>query len=99
MSFQTSAHGGSKNNEDDDCESWTVYDEATDNRDTVATVPKTGDEEYDDNVTFRNVKAIAAVPDLIRAVAAAVNWFGELGNDDGAQGLLDELRAAMRKAL
>ena len=45
-----------------------------------------------------NVKLIAAAPDLLAVVKMAANWFGELGNDDGAQGLLDDLRAAIAKA-
>lgn len=39
-----------------------------------------------------------AVPDLLAVVKSAANWFGELGNDDGAQGLLDDLNAAITKA-
>jgi hypothetical protein len=40
----------------------------------------------------------AAAPDLLAVVESAACWFGELGNDDGAQGLLDDLRAAIAKA-
>lgn len=46
-----------------------------------------------------NACLIAAAPDLLRVVQSAAGWFGELGNDDGAQGLLDDLRAAIRKAI
>lgn len=45
-----------------------------------------------------NARLIAAAPDLLAVVESAANWFGELGNDDGAQGLLDDLRAAIAKA-
>lgn len=45
-----------------------------------------------------NAKLIAAAPDLLAVAKAAACWFGELGNDDGAQGLLDDLRAAIAKA-
>jgi hypothetical protein len=45
-----------------------------------------------------NARLIAAAPDLLAVCRSAANWFGELGNDDGAQGLLDDLLAAIAKA-
>lgn len=54
------------------CEQWLVRDEETDNRDVVAVIPKTGDEEYDDEVTYRNAKLIKAAPDLLEALKQLV---------------------------
>lgn len=41
------------------CDHWLIRDPMTDNNDIVAIVPKTGDEEYDHEVVFENVKTIA----------------------------------------
>ncbi len=78
-----------ENDEAKDCESWRIFALSTDNHDTVADVPKTGDEEYDE-VTFENVKRLVAcwnacdglpdpsvVPKLIAALKAAestIRW-------------------------
>jgi hypothetical protein len=35
---------------------------------------------------------------LVSVLKSAENWFGELGNDDGAQGLLDDIRDAIANA-
>jgi len=43
-------------------EQWLICDENTDNFDVVAIVPKTGDEEYDDRVTYPTVKLLTAAP-------------------------------------
>lgn len=45
-----------------------------------------------------NALLLAAAPELLAACKSAACWFGELGNDDGAQGLLDDLRAVIAKA-
>ena len=48
--------------------------------------------------TEANAYLSAAAPELLAACRSAASWFGELGNDDGAQGLLEDLRAALAKA-
>lgn len=47
---------------------WVVRDEDTNNRDIVAVVPKTGDEGYDNTVTYPNARLIAAAPELLAAL-------------------------------
>lgn len=43
-----------------------IRNENTDNYDVVATVPMTGDEEYDEDVTVTNANQIAATPVLVK---------------------------------
>ena len=52
-------------------EQWLIRDLDTDNADIIAVIPKTGDEEYDDQVTYPNVKLLTAAPKLLQAVRSA----------------------------
>lgn len=52
----------------DNCEQWIVRDFDTENRDIVAVIPKTGDEDYDNAVTWPNAQLVAASPDLLSAL-------------------------------
>lgn len=44
------------------------------------------------------VAAVNNFDGLVSVLRSAENWFGELGHDDGAQGLLDDIRLALAKA-
>ncbi len=60
-------------------EQWLIRDLDTDNADIIAVVPKTGDEEYDDKVTYPNVKLMTDAPRLKRLLTAAyehLKWCG-----------------------
>lgn len=46
-------------------EQWLIRDLDTDNHDIIAVVPKTGDEQYDDRVTYPNVKLLTAAKRLL----------------------------------
>lgn len=52
----------------DPCDQWLIRDPSTDNNDIVAAIPKTGDEEYDNDVVFANVETIANAKKNERAV-------------------------------
>lgn len=67
-----------ENNEDDDCESWAIVSESTDNRDIVAIISKTGDEDYDHRATWKNAELIAAAPDMLEALEAWIAHDGEV---------------------
>lgn len=57
-------------------EQWLIRDEDTNNFDVVAIVPKTGDEEYDDRVTYPIGKLLTAAPlmlALLQQVVAAAD--------------------------
>ena len=61
----------------------TIHDRDTDNGDTVATVPLTGDHEYDRDVTTANARLIAAAPELLEACIEAL----EVLDDCEARGM------------
>lgn len=54
--------------------------------------------EISEGEAAANACLVEAAPELLAALKAAENWFGELGNDDGAQGLLDDIRSTIAKA-
>lgn len=51
------------------CEQWLIRDLHTDNKDIVAAVPKTGDEEYDNDYVYPLVRSIALMPEMQRVLA------------------------------
>lgn len=51
---------------------WLIRDEATDNRDIVATIPRIGDEDYDNSVMLPVARLIAAAPELLEACKTAL---------------------------
>lgn len=68
----------------DACHQWLIVDDAT--KSIVATVPKTGDEDYDHNETFANVRLISAAPQLLAAlqyIVAIADGEGEVAYTTG----------------
>ena len=57
-------------NDEDWHEQWKIIATDTDNGDVIAFVPKSGDEEYDDDVTYANARLIAAAPELLATCEA-----------------------------
>lgn len=60
---------------------WLIRDNATDNCDVVASIPKTLDEEYDNNVVWPNGRLIAAAPLLLRQVRLLTEYLSEAAID------------------
>jgi hypothetical protein len=56
------------------CEQWLIRDNATDNRDIVAAVPKTGDEQYDNEVTYRNVVVLTLANETMECLRELLEW-------------------------
>lgn len=61
-------------------ENWLIRDPNTDGNDIVAIVPKTGDEQYDNDVTYPLVRLLAAAPELLAMLRAMVKEFGHSNN-------------------
>jgi hypothetical protein len=59
------------------CDNWLVTNDGADHTEIVAIVPKTGDEEYDNDVTFPRVLFISALPELLKALSDCVDAYVE----------------------
>lgn len=79
-------------NDEESLDQWLVRAPSTDNNDIVATVPKTGDSEYDNEVVYFNAHLIAAAPELLDALKCI------LAITDRNHVAWDAARAAIAKA-
>lgn len=55
-------------NDEDTLDQWLVRDGDSDNADVVATVPKTGAEDYDSEVVWPRAAMISAAPEMLAAL-------------------------------
>ena len=73
-----------ENDEDGQCgnedENWLIRDPNTDGNDIVAIVPNTGDEQYDNDVTYPLARLMSAAPELLAMLQAMVKEFGHSNN-------------------
>ena len=84
-------------NDEEDLDQWLIRAPSTDNNDTVGAVFKTGDSEYDNEVVYFNAHLIAAAPELLEALKAALDDSGCDG-DLCANGWHEVARSAIAKA-
>ena len=77
------------------CENWLITADESDNAEIVAVVPKTGDEEYDNDVTFHRVLLISSAPELLEACRAAMEFLEDGTPEDS----ISPLEASTRRLL
>jgi hypothetical protein len=87
------------------CENWLIRDTSTDNNDIVAIVPKTGDEDYDNEHTYPTAKLFAAAPELLAVLQQAHKTLTDRCMEDGSmdwvspgQTLLERIANAIEDA-
>lgn len=88
-------------NDEDTLENWFVKDYDTDNADIVAIVPKTLDEDYDNEVTYPNVQKIGAAKDMFFALLEVMeNGFVQCNCGETCEGTCthSKMAAALTKA-
>lgn len=73
-------------------EQWLIRDLDTDNHDIIGVVPKTGDEEYDDRVTYANLKLMASAKAMYSILHILVKM---VEDGDWTTVELDEARAVL----
>ena len=96
-----------ENDEDGQCgieyENWLIRDPNTDSNDIVAIVPKTGDEQYDNDVTYPLVRLLSSAPEMADMLLTLLPYIETAENDEsykpGAiRKLVSQLRELITKA-
>ena len=77
MSVCTDRHWELRNDDEGECDRWLIVDLDTDNHDVVAEVPKTLDEDYDDEVVLPNAKLIVKAVNNHAALVAVLQGLFE----------------------
>lgn len=89
-------------NDEGNLDRWLIIDPHSTNRDVVAEIPKTGDEEYDNEIVFPRAVLLAAAPELLealRAMVVSVEYWNENRTDfEGFGAAFDQSIAAIAKA-
>ena len=84
-------------------EHWLIRDPNTDSNDIVAIVPKTGDEQYDSDVTYPLARLLASAPKLLNMLLTLLPYIETAEHDEsykpGAiRKLVSQLRELITKA-
>lgn len=89
-------------NDEESLEQWNIISPQTDNHDVVATVPKTGDEDYDNETIFANACLIAAAPEMFTILTAIEEWMQQGGSPGPSSMIFDSdetLHGAIRNVI